>query len=83
MTEVPLFVPIADHQAVLDQLAADQSTTAAVRIDALRYLRDCVEKFLALLDRSGDVTYDEMARALADVRRSVADARSCNAGGAA
>jgi hypothetical protein len=82
MTEVPLFVPITEHQALADKLAARATPVDEIgaELEALRCLRECVEELIAALDRPGEVTHDEMSDALAGVRANLAELRELESG---
>lgn len=81
METLSLFVPVTEHNALLDRLA-DRATPVdrvGAELEALRCMRENVEEFLDTLD-AGEVTYESLDGALRGLRASVAELRELDEG---
>jgi hypothetical protein len=79
--DVPLFVPVTEHQALLDRLA-DRATPVdeiGAELQALRCLRENVESLVDELERRDDLTDDE-ADAYSGVLAALAELRAIDEG---
>jgi len=83
MTEVPLFVPITEHQALADKLAARATPVDEIgaELEALRCLRETVELLVDELERRDDLT-DAEADAYSGVLANLAELRELESGAA-
>ncbi len=82
METLSLFVPVTEHQAVLDRLAAkrmEPSVGVAAELEALRCLRENVEALVDELERRDDLTDDE-ADAYQGVVAALAELRAIDEG---
>lgn len=83
METLSLFVPVTEHQAVLDRLAnrATPVDEIGLELQALRCLRENVECLVEELDKpSSEFQWQDMSDALNGVRAALAELRAIDEG---
>jgi hypothetical protein len=79
--DVPLFVPVTEHQALLDRLADRATPVDAIgnELQALRCLRENVEALMDELDNATG-SHDDMDDAVKGVKAALAELRAIDEG---